>query len=554
MVVIPDTDIFLLKCPIQIDNKNQLTFSNATSQETYFQSLTKLEIEDASYLRKDGVLRFDGNFEDIIEYNYCMYKNSNYSNKWFYAFITGMEYRNDHCVYIYLKTDVFQSWQFDIIYRQSYIEREMINTGDDVPGANLLPENIETGEYKIQGTAELESLAPAYIFAYSKETINVAGSDISLLGSGHKNINGIPIACYYLIAFTIEGFSTLATNIFDLQNNQSDYVVACFTVPYCAVKDNIEIKGTGWGVLAGKSSATIQNLISTPTSLDGYTPRNKKLLQYPFLYVGFNPPSGSEKIYRYEDFANGTPSFKIVSEVNPNPTVCFIPQNYRGKSGDNLSDMATLNGFPQIATKIDVYNSWLAQNSGIINVETREKYANAQLDVIGNTVGLFTNLGNMLGSAASGKVGQTVGGVGGLTESAISLEKTAMNYDFYIEKINAQKERQAMLPDQVNLGSSNATLLGYELMNNNIFTRYGLKYQFAERIDQFFDMFGYQTNKLKTPNINNRPNWNYIKTAGINLIGDIPESDLQEIKSLFNEGVTLWHNPATFLDYSQNNR
>lgn len=133
MVVIPNTDIYLLKCPLQIDNKNQLTFTDATAQHNYFSSLTKLELEDATYQRKDGVLRFNGNMEDLIQYNYCMYKNNNYSNKWFYAFIIGMEYKNDNCTYIYLETDVFQTWQFDLVYKQSFIEREMINVNEDVP-------------------------------------------------------------------------------------------------------------------------------------------------------------------------------------------------------------------------------------------------------------------------------------------------------------------------------------------------------------------------------------------------------------------------------------
>nr|DAM57460.1 MAG TPA: Major tail protein [Caudoviricetes sp.] len=37
-------------------------------------------------------------------------------------------------------------------------------------------------------------------------------------------------------------------------------------------------------------------------------------------------------------------------------------------------------------------------------------------------------------------------------------------------------------------------------------------------------------------------------------MGDIPQGDLQVIKSIFDNGVTLWHNPQTFLDYSKNNR
>lgn len=90
-------------------------------------------------------------------------------------------------------------------------------------------------------------------------------------------------------------------------------------------------------------------------------------------------------------------------------------------------------------------------------------------------------------------------------------------------------------------------------MDDNIFTTYTIKYQFAKRIDDYFSMYGYETDELKVPNINNRSNWNYIKTAGANIIGDVPETDLQEIRNMFDSGVTLWHTTTYFLDYSQNN-
>ena len=77
--------------------------------------------------------------------------------------------------------------------------------------------------------------------------------------------------------------------------------------------------------------------------------------------------------------------------------------------------------------------------------------------------------------------------------------------------------------------------------------------QFAQLIDKFFDKFGYKTNKVKLPNINGRRNWNYVKTVGCYIEADIPQDDLQEIKSMFDKGITFWHNPATFGDYSQNN-
>jgi hypothetical protein len=75
----------------------------------------------------------------------------------------------------------------------------------------------------------------------------------------------------------------------------------------------------------------------------------------------------------------------------------------------------------------------------------------------------------------------------------------------------------------------------------------------ARTIDDFFTMFGYKVNRVKVPNVTGRRNWNYVKTIGCYIDGDIPQGDMQEIKNMFDRGVTFWHNPATFADYSQNN-
>lgn len=133
MTISPQTDIRLVKSPLTLNNKHQLTFSNLEAQESYFLSLPHVEDTNASYQRKDNVIRFNSHIDNIINYNYCMYKNENYSNKWFYAFITGMRYLNDNVTEISIVTDVFQSWQFDLIYRLSFVEREIIPVTDDTP-------------------------------------------------------------------------------------------------------------------------------------------------------------------------------------------------------------------------------------------------------------------------------------------------------------------------------------------------------------------------------------------------------------------------------------
>ena len=79
------------------------------------------------------------------------------------------------------------------------------------------------------------------------------------------------------------------------------------------------------------------------------------------------------------------------------------------------------------------------------------------------------------------------------------------------------------------------------------------KQPLAKRCDDYLSMFGYKINDVKIPNLTGRTNWNYIKTIGCNFEGDIPQMYLNKIKEIFNSGITLWHNPNTMYDYSQNN-
>ena len=79
-IVTPSTDFLLLKCPLEVDQQNQLTFNSFEAQEQYFRSLPHIELTDFTYQRKDGTVRFPAVFEQIRNYNYVMYKNVAYGN------------------------------------------------------------------------------------------------------------------------------------------------------------------------------------------------------------------------------------------------------------------------------------------------------------------------------------------------------------------------------------------------------------------------------------------------------------------------------------------
>lgn len=147
MAITPQTDIRLLKVPFELDNKNQLTFANIQAQTNYFLNVPYIQEDNCSYQRKDNIIRFPAHVDSILNYNYVMYKNEAYTNKWFYAFITGMKYVNNNMTEISIETDVFQTWQFDLIYKKMFVEREHVS--NDTIGLHTVPENLETGEYII---------------------------------------------------------------------------------------------------------------------------------------------------------------------------------------------------------------------------------------------------------------------------------------------------------------------------------------------------------------------------------------------------------------------
>ena len=87
-----------------------------------------------------------------------------------------------------------------------------------------------------------------------------------------------------------------------------------------------------------------------------------------------------------------------------------------------------------------------------------------------------------------------------------------------------------------------------------IFSRWHCALPRLQAIDEFFSMFGYAVNRVKTPDILSRPHWNYIKTIDADIRGDMPSDDRNAIKSIFDNGIRFWKNGSEIGDYSLDNR
>lgn len=560
MIITPNSEVIMLKVPLTPDCKNQLKFKYPNQQFEYFRfSEGARSYQNCSYVRKDNVLEVPGNFDELSNFNYCMYQNKDYSGKWFYCFILKHIYVNDNVTRLVIATDYWQTYCFDMSFKISFIEREMLSTQDDVPGANLEPEGLEIGEPIEEASSSVDYMEPVYVIAYSRNPCD----DGYQLGSPNEFgsiINNIATGIWYCIG-SAKGILEMLKKINDDGHGES--VIAVFTIPAISIygKENLDsyidldtsIRFWPWDGFS--SSGREITLNSTPTSINGYVPKNKKLLTWPYCYLGFCPSNGSQKIYRYENFNNGTPKFKIRSEINPNPQVYFIPENYKGSSGVNVSESGVVSGYPSIGYHTDFFNNWLAQNNDLINLGLEQNAFNFEFAQGMSALSYGLKTVGALGTIASGDIAGGLMDFAGASIGTVSeTYQRKVNYDYGVQETMLQKEKQSMLPNSASMGSSNTTLLAYNYMNDDVFTRYNIKRQFAEKIDEFFSMYGYKTNKLKLPNLDNRSEWNYVKTVGANITGaNIPSDDLFALKQMFNDGVTFWHKPENYLDYTKNN-
>lgn len=545
-VIAPQTDLYLIKSPLEIDEINQLTFSNATAQHNYFNSLPKISVDDFTYQRKDGTIRYGGNFDELIGYNYCMYRNDAFSNKWFYAFITGMEYLNDSVTAITIKTDVWQTWQFDLNYKPVFVEREHVN--NDTVGIHTLPENLELGEYIVNGAIINSDLNPAttetnlcWICFQVSDFPDGRGILDPTLGDDVRGrlIGGVYSGLTYLMVLTASDANRLI-QCYDLAG-KSDAIVAIFQVPFGAIlSENISIVNHSNDIAGNITIAeftsstsvpiTIDSMtISKPSSLTNYQPKNNKMLTHPFCYFYVSNNSGTEIPFNYEDFSSN-PTFKIDGVVSQGMSIKAYPTNYKNTSNIGGYNFGISCGkIPICAWNSDYYTNWVTQNAVNFATQWKTTAISSIVDVAG-------------GFATGGLAGGALGTVG----AAKNIFETAR------EQMLARTTAK-LVPDQaqgnVNCGDVNMAenRFGYTIYPMCI------KPEYAKIIDDYFTMYGYKVNEVKLPNITGRRNWNYVKTIGCYIDGDIPQDDMEEIKNMFNNGVTFWHNPATFADYSQNN-
>lgn len=530
----PQTTIHICS-GVRLDPRYEHTiyFDSKGAQEVYFAGKVVKTFPAYSFIRKTFPLQVEATMEQAKTWNYLYFRNGS-GAKTYYYFITNVEYKNDSMVELTLELDVLQTYLFDFELLDCFIERQ--HTETDEIGEHCIDEGLEVGELVDN---PFEGNLPDHFTQLQDLCILILSSINPNHAEGNKPIEALA-GRYNGVFSGLKVWAVDSSRWADWGNqldnlSQAGFlsnggIVAMWMYPKALVKlggedtwSNDTLCKAVDGAYTTGVGGSFENFWG---SVDGYFPKNNKVLQYPynFLYVTNN--QGGSAVYRYERFKNNRPYFCVSGSVSPDGTVKMYPEDYNGIEGGNYEQGLSMGNFPVCAWDADVYKLWLAQNQNQQNVST----VSAGLKIAGGAIAGIAGLST--GNFA-------VAGSGALV---------AVNGVQQIAEMLAQRKDMQIQPPQAQGSFSSSVNITVGKQN---FTFY-LKSVSAEQgkvIDDYFTMYGYKINQVKKPNLHARPGYTYIKTVGCHIKGNMCTDDIIKIESIFDKGITFWVNGDSIGEY-----
>lgn len=561
MAFVPSSSVWVCKVPWDSTYKNQVYFKSLDEQNQYFgrgsyieMNVVKHVLNDYLVVRKvlpsgklQSSIKVGVNIDDLYGCNYLRYQNANHGEKWFYAFITNFIYVNENTTEIVFETDVWQTWCFDVEILPSYVAREHSET--DEIGDNCVPEKFTAQDYDyVAINTECDKLDNwGYLIGASASVDEDAAR-----GTSHSGIyQGM---YFYYIGWTHsdDGMSfgpsvNIVNEVLDKIEEAGNDCVQFISVIPTFNMGGVSVDSSSHQVSQSSSPRSHSFVVdvNTVSEFGGYQPKNKKLYTSPFFNLVVTNHNGEEAVYNLEQFGNagswGKATFKMYGDVSPSPSVTLIPLEYKGAK-ENYDFGISIGNFPQCSFNTDTYKLWFAKNQSAIST-------NIMADVMKVVGGGFA-------IAATSGAGAYAGAY---------LMKEGV--EGFLSTIN-ESSKMRNEPNGVNAGNARTNLLTAIKQNRFDFFCRSIRRDYARTIDDFFTMYGYQTNMVKMPNLSSRPYYNYVETVGVNIVGGkmvendgkksfvnygIPNDDMVALKEMFDRGVTLWKPLAIIGDYSVDN-
>ena len=518
--------------PLDPRYEHTVIFRAPESQVEDYVSKTVWNGTNFTYLRRDNAVKVPLNCEDLenMRVNYCVINNGGIDK---YYFVNNIEYVSEGVSRLSIELDVMQTYQFKWTIPPCFIEREHV--GDDTIGLHLVDEGLELGEYVSNLSMKTTNIDQLAVVIQSSVDLRDDAFAATHFGALFGEVfSGFPL-------FVVDSSDAGVLKIFEILKKLSDRGMAdAIQAMWMCPKGILPItwdepteEGMAGNVYFLGSTSPNTSEIGMGTDrvpLDGYTPKNNKLYSYPYSLVYVYNNMGEGAVFRYEQFTDHTPRFKLTGNYDINPTMRLIPLNHRGYSEDNESAVS-LAGYPTCAWTQDAYKIWLAQNSNSQALAIQSGNISVAVGGAQAAIGGAATVANALPFVDTGIDG------GHMISSGIQMAYSG--YQQVASVLAARADKQIQPPQAKGVQSPGVNFL--RGMHNFTISNRSITKEFAERIDMFFEMYGYRVNAVKTPNLHTRRYWNYIKTLGCVVRGPIPAADRRKIGAIFDKGITCWH-------------
>lgn len=571
----PDGTIMFGSVPWGSDYSNVRLYGSLSEQYSDISSMMTVKSDNYTYIGRNRQIKVAIPADRLYHCNYCMYRNNTITDGYIYCFITDVEYINDNTAQISIETDVFNTYLYGVDWTvpPCFIERATVSSEDE--RYMFTPEPDFPLTYKAVDTTDTWFEVGGYVIMSGSEPTETAPDLVSSLNPNGYFSKPAPVQPYkgipngntlYYCPADGGGIDMMQTFLQSLAYaGATDAVTAIFAVPSFA---KLPHSGFQLDKTTQDSPEFNTRIMLSPergSELDGYTPKNKKMLYYPYNFCRLTDYNGSSSDLRFELWKGAGPGgIGLNYSVSPTCQAFAYPIAYAG-GGSQALQYGIVTACGALGSwNNNAYETWLGQNGGTI-----------ALTIATAAIG-----------AAAGTA--TIGSAARLLKEAAILKNAGFPKFAGMARWDAQKSMMAagvagaatvgatQMP-QVLSASRLPSISRGQIDLNSMFAmgRQGVHAvrmcvisEIAEQIDEFFNLFGYAVERIENVNISSRPSWNYVKTgdcapksfnAGSSSTAPFsrgrgtPAYALGIIKSAFDGGVTFWHTTSGFGNYSLNN-
>lgn len=549
------SNIFQLLAGVPITPSQQLWFNTTAERDVYFDGKVIYTFTDMKFIREHRAIKVNLNVETLEAANYMRFRNNAYNGIWMYCAIDRVEYVNPNTSLIYFTIDAWQTYFMNVEIRDCDIAREHESSGAGYT-ANTQPEGIDYGDYRLVNeyvsSLNIGSLSGmSYVIVSTVNLISSGGTvdNPVIYGAEGGELKNLPSAAgvYYVDAST----STIDAIISALEDYPwvSQSIVAIYPFPdFLIPKSGVFSSAMGFqiGLARGNSGANYGDIVVTNwrSLLPAFS--QSKLYCYPYSFVEIAMPDGASIILKPEMIADANLSIRVSGAIIPDGIIIARVQNYNGGTNENdwTNNAVSFTGFPLFPVQNDQFTLAKSQAQSMNNLARTQ--ANARIDFNG-----WMDLVGIAGNVLGGNVGSLfTGAVGTIQNLATGIFNEQQNAESARQRINMMQSAISLAGASAG-GAESVMLSLCETLNIHI-RFWSIRAEYQTKLQQYFDAFGYASNRIDVPNMNNRPRYNYVRCNSVNIYGNIPQEHLGAIRNMFLNGVTFWHDHDNVGTYGNN--